>query len=373
MRKVDIYAPLLSKIEERLIRKIYKKLRRPRSGRKTECLWVEIMSRVGKKAKKLFLLYLDKDKKTLPYVVKVATKQNADAEFKAIQFIEQYISDARHVITADGYDKHGALLFPHRGDIELHEIAYKLYDKKKKVDELVNSFDDIYQGLCRKAHETAQLKDIELLKSYKWYLRGCYATERIKSVLGGNAKKRQFCFLSAQIFNPLIALRKLPSRFTCNVGPVHGDLHPKNIIFNRQMHPGLIDFAWSRHQRHILVDFVLLENSLRFFIFPKCYNLEEQLKIDKLLLHEKGYLQIINCSFSTKKCKQLYLRLASMVQKIRENARRVAGAKYTFNEYLLSQFIVLYGLLKFDEYAIYTALRALGLIANKLFRKGYLK
>lgn len=367
MAKIEIQTPrLLSEIDEQLIKHFYEVL-----GRRTASIYVKKLERLGKKAIKLLLVYFDKGKKTLPYVVKINTKKEIEREYKAIRFVQNYIRDAEKIEQSPCYDGYGALLYPHQGNKELEDVVYD--EKECSLNELCRCFTTIYGFLCLTAHEASKPKSIELLKHYGWYLRDRAAEERIQFILGSDAKKRQFRFLETTIYNPLVALERLQGRITCNVGPVHGDLHPKNVILDASKQPHLIDFAWSRYQRHVLVDFVLLENSLRFVSFPKDINPREQLQIDKWLLREEGYSKISNCSFSTGKKKGDYLRLAYMTQKIRESARRVAGKDYDFSEYLLSQFVVLYGLLKHDEYAIPSTVRALGLIANNLFRKGLIK
>jgi hypothetical protein len=68
--------------------------------------------------------------------------------------------------------------------------------------------------------------------------------------------------------NPLWVLDQLrrnkPEHLYC--GGVHGDLHPKNILFSEQKAPGVIDFGWAAPQGHIAKDFVLLECNLRFMV-----------------------------------------------------------------------------------------------------------
>jgi hypothetical protein len=69
--------------------------------------------------------------------------------------------------------------------------------------------------------------------------------------------------------NPLWVLERLkalkPIPLFCGV--VHGDLHPRNIVFAGDA-PYLIDFGWTAKNKHIAKDFALLECNFRFMVLP---------------------------------------------------------------------------------------------------------
>lgn len=70
--------------------------------------------------------------------------------------------------------------------------------------------------------------------------------------------------------NPVKVYEKLKTLTTkplC-LGYVHGDLHPRNIVFSRDDEVKIIDFGWTRPSQHIVKDFVLLEANLRFMTLP---------------------------------------------------------------------------------------------------------
>ena len=88
--------------------------------------------------------------------------------------------------------------------------------------------------------------------------------------------------------------------------------------------------------------------------------------MDRNLLQENGWRPLAAKSYSTDEATQFYRRLALMVGKIRQIARGRLGDSFSMSRYLLSQFIVLYGLMRFDNYPGYVTTRALGMIAKEL-------
>lgn len=333
------------------------------------------LERVGKSGSKLFLI--SKKKSTLPFVFKVNRRKKIKEEYKGIKSIQPLLTDTLSVLGPKYSPRKGALLYQYKGaettketkfTKELEEIVYNM---KYPTGKLLSHFDKLFQKI-KKLHNDATIKTFNLFDNYGRYFRDHVARKRIYSVLG-HCRKYEFQFLRAKILHPIVALSRLQRESRCKIGAVHGDLHPRNIILDRKHQLYLIDFAWSHRARHILIDYVLLENSLRFFLFPKFVNLNEQLEVDKLLLDEKGYIKIKKIFYTTRAKRKAYERLAVLVGTIRRWARKDVGEKYySFNNYLLSQFIVLYGLLKFEEYDIYIALRALGLIADRLLKNGLL-
>jgi aminoglycoside phosphotransferase (APT) family kinase protein len=67
-----------------------------------------------------------------------------------------------------------------------------------------------------------------------------------------------------QVLHRVLALP--PIEGAC--GPVHGDLHPKNIVLDKQMQPSIIDFGWAQRQGHLVRDYALMEVNLRAMTLP---------------------------------------------------------------------------------------------------------
>lgn len=374
--KMKIIVDLLSTEEVSLLYALFEE-----ADLSSDVTTLQPLERFGEKAKKLFLVYFDLEKMTRPFVVKIAAKSDIQEELGGIKHISLYVDDAKNIADCCQGDI-GALLYKHAGATtadkvgsskEFGEVAY---DLTVPIDSLICCLNKVYSKM-ETAHRAAKPEEIDLLekdKGYEWYLRN-NRPSRIEAILGELRKVHgTFEFLGAQIYNPLYAIREVHKKHTCKVGPVHGDLHPKNIILDGNYRKaGLIDFAWSAYPRHTLVDYTLLENSLRFMLFPGFCSLPEQLEVDKLLLSETGYSDAAELTFSTDESKQYFLRLTSMLRIIRQRARSILDKHYDFTNYLLSQFIVLYGLLKIDKYHPYITVRALGLIAQELLVKGVIQ
>lgn len=76
--------------------------------------------------------------------------------------------------------------------------------------------------------------------------------------------------------NPISVLRKLSKMapVSLRTGVVHGDMHPRNLVFAENESVRVIDFGWARPNtkgepyQHINKDFVLMEANLRFMTLP---------------------------------------------------------------------------------------------------------
>jgi hypothetical protein len=324
---------------------------------------VHPLGRVGRSGAKVILVYLDAKSQTIPFVIKLHNRHQIIRERKAIESVQAYFPDA-----LPGFEPHysanrGALAYKHAGHVggpaELSTID---------VERMMNR---IYEGACSTAHRAVTTRAVIPKAEYRWYLRDDAAASNIRSTLGTDARKPRMEFLGATILNPLHALRNgFNVRRSLPLGPVHGDLHPNNVVFDANWEAHLIDFAWSHRSGHVLKDFVLMENSMRFLLFPRCIDLRRQLAFDRSLLEEE--FTIPTAGRSADGLGNHYNRLGRLVRTLRANARTVSGSTYDFTDYLAAQFLVLYGLLKFEEYPIHVAVRALGMMGNELATKKYL-
>jgi hypothetical protein len=391
LAKIKIYA-LLRPHERKLLEMLHEKAK---WGGDT--IWVGRMGRLGRESISLFVVYvLEPAKGSAPFVVKINKKREIQIEHRANRSMSGYLSkdvpSLRDPVFLEGRNL-GALLYPHWGVGSSSTSEQKVRRSALMPRQLEQMIESMFMGESRyrdpevlqclgivfdklwNVHLHAKEKPVSLSK-YQEYLREKKGNDVIKCVLGKNkVKLERPDFLGVQIYNPIKAFSRLPKRLPglCKFGPAHGDLHPKNVILDETNYPHLIDFYWHRRYRHILVDYVLLENSIRFLLFPNFANLDDRKLVDTLLLKEDGYSEILADSFSSAKMKPAYKSLARMIQLIRKRARAQKAIVKDFTEYLISQFIVLYGLLDYPEYANCVTVRALGLIANKLEERGVIK
>ena len=337
---------------------------------------VNPLLRVGRSGASVVLVYFDEKSTTLPFVIKLHDSRQIAKEWKAIESVQTYFPDALPGFAPHYIGNRGALAYKHAGHVggqakpSTVELKDVLFDHRQSTAQVEQMMSRIYEGACRTAHGAVTTKTVIPRNEYKWYLRGDAAAANIRAALGSDANKRRLHFLGTTIVNPLHAKRDgFGRRRSLPLGPVHGDLHPNNVIFDVNGDAHLIDFAWSHANGHVLKDFVLMENSIRFLLFPRCIDLQRQLAFDRALLEEE--FPIPPPGPRSDDLRSHYNRLARLVRILRISARSVCGS-YDFDDYLAAQFLVLYGLLKFHEYPIHVTLRALGMIGSKLDSGSYL-
>jgi hypothetical protein len=106
---------------------------------------------------------------------------------------------------------------------------------------------------------------------YSPYLRlhKSWQSELTKAL--GNSKF--FTVFGLRTRNPLFLLKKVKDNLNDFntvgwVSAVHGDFHPRNIIIGDITRAAIIDFGWAQPSFHTIVDFVLMEISIKFFYLP---------------------------------------------------------------------------------------------------------
>jgi serine/threonine protein kinase len=362
-------------LESKLLRKICRR-------RKCKNVYVSPFRRFGLSGARLLLVYFKKKPAGLPFLLKIGALKKIGDEHAATQVLASDVEDANfaedHIFSAsDGEGKWGALLYRHRGTDRPAEAAAPqalreiIYESPTSRSNLGKILDGVFDKLAN-AHSTHRVRTVSIRSHFKRYFRNYAAQDRIRQVLGRDAHFNQINFLGCRILNPVKYVSSLPKRTRLSLASIHGDLHPDNIVIDRNGLPHLIDFAWAHANRDVLIDFVLLENSVRFMAFPSAgpINLSDQLKVDQAFLDENGYEQIGNLRFSRHARREDYARLACVVRCIRKRARRLLVAEFSMRKYLLTQFIVLYGLMRYKDYEPYTGTRALGLIAARLKKIG---
>ncbi len=358
-------------IQKEIIKKICQERKCPNA-------FVSTFTRHGYSGASLLLIFFNKEPVGLPYLLKIAQKCDIEKEYDAIKIMRDLVTDCRLEIDKKFFqDDWGGLLFLHRGT-DWPEKAGKaltlsdvLFSNRKgyTIRILESIIREVYEKL-KNAHTRHEPRIVNVSQHFKKYFRGHKSEKRIQSVLGKYSNEDYFKFLGASIYNPLKLIKEIPSRITVYEGHIHGDLHPGNIVLDRNRIPNLIDFAWAKPCKDILIDYVLLENSIRFMHFPQIANLDEQLFVDQCLLEEDGYNPILAKDFSNTNIQHLYHRLAQMLKIIRNRARKQLGGNFTIERYLFVQFIILYGLLRFETYNQYITMRALGMISKRLKNKG---
>lgn len=371
IKRIDVKSDFPNIPQKEIIKKICEE-------RKCSNAFVKTFTRHGYSGASLLLIFFNKEPVGVPYLLKIAQKCDIEKEYDAIKIMRDLVTDCRLEIDRGFFqDDWGGLLFLHRGtdraekaDVVL-TLSNMLYSNKKEhtMTKLKSTINEVYERL-RNAHAEPAPRNVNIFRHYEKYFRGHKSKKRIQSVLGEYSNVDYFKFLGASIYNPLKLIKEIPSRITIYEGHIHGDLHPGNVVLDRNKVPNLIDFAWAKPCKDILIDYVLLENSIRFMHFPQIANLDEQLSVDECLLEEHGYNPVLAKNFSNTNIQRLYHRLAQMLKIIRNRAKKHLGDNFTIERYLFVQFIILYGLLRFEKYNQYITTRALGMISKRLKDNG---
>ncbi len=345
-----------------------------------------MLPRFGFSGARLFIVNFAE--RGLPFIFKVAPIAKAEEEIDAVHSLKDFgIEDCERVRIANDSllksdcGKWGGILYPHMGTDDTSEaeealtLKQRLFYAEKPIEPLPDGdLEKILREVFRRlgnAHRKPTWDTRPVSAAYGRYFRKHESKMRIRQILGSLAGQDDFQFLNAPIRNPIKCVESLPDSAILPMSRVHGDLHPDNVVLHRCGTPHLIDFAWSKDERDVLVDFVLMENSIRFRDFPRTVNLDEQLVVDEALVTDESFNGTPAFHSCDDKNSWAYGRLANATGLIRQAARSVLGDHFSVERYLFSQFIVLYGLLRFEGYEPYTSVRALGLIAKRLHGTGW--
>lgn len=140
--------------------------------------------------------------------------------------------------------------------------------------------------------------------------------------------------------NPLWLVDRLHRHpVTMQLGLVHGDLHPGNVILREGEAPAIIDFGWSEDRVHVARDFALMECNLRFL------TLQPQISAGDL----EAFTSALSwdCELPSGTSGYVCQRFA-LVKVVRAAARRVFAPDTKWDEeYLAPLFLVAFGLLRF--------------------------
>jgi hypothetical protein len=345
-------------------------------NRDAACVHVWPLGRFGFTAAKLFQLRFDKRGIGQPWVMKVSLASAIDTECTAMKAAGHFLSGAQSYsisapggATDDTHQLYRALLYELVGSAPGPVITEL---KDLYLSDTFDADDARLCGVLQKlyhhhlpAADSVAYQTRSLGAEYKRYLRG-NRPDRLVNLFGPSTDA--VSLFGERYLHPTKALRAITQRrVSLGVAPVHGDLHPSNVVLTADDAPQLIDFAWFSEEGHVLKDYVLMECSLRFLYFPDDVDWQTHHEVTRLLVFPDGpgrVLSFIENIPGTPHASR-YRRMARAVACIREAANaRTPGSP--FAEYLLAQYLVLYGLSRIREYPIHLVADALGTIANQL-------
>ena len=144
----------------------------------------------------------------------------------------------------------------------------------------------------------------------------------------------------AERINPLWVVERLkPLRFSMQLGLVHGDLHPGNIMVRDEDSPALIDFGWSNQRAHVAKDFALMECNLRFLTL-RATVAEADLDAFTTAVAWEAPLEGVEDDYLTRRW--------DLIQLLRQRAKGLFADDTNWDrEYIVPLFVVAFGLLRF--------------------------
>lgn len=83
------------------------------------------------------------------------------------------------------------------------------------------------------------------------------------------------------LINSVVTVCERPLRV--RIGAVHGDLHAQNVLLSGVDRMDIIDFGWTNQDKWKVIDFVMMECSLKFACTPPHAQLADLLMLDRLL------------------------------------------------------------------------------------------
>jgi hypothetical protein len=332
---------------------------------KATVVHVTPMTRFGFSAAKLCIAHFDEAGVGRPFVVKVDRVDDFELERTAAADLLAFFDDAD--VHSCIHGEYGAIAYPlvesSSGEIETFEDA--LGSSARDEERLRNALKRVFNRCFERAHAARTVEKRSLGGEYQRHHASGATDDALSKALGSVYSDAPFNFLGEEIVDPRAVRKRLTSiEREMTVGPIHGDLHGSNIVFDRDDHPHLIDFAWGDRTGQLMKDFVLMESSLRFFAFSRYFDATLQAEVDRALLGEDGP-ELVRVLAEGSALESDYSCLATLIEITRGAARGAVGDAY-FEEYLQAQFMFLYRLLQYPNYPFHTTLRALGALGARV-------
>lgn len=224
----------------------------------------------------------------------------------------------------------------------------------------------LYDTTLKDMHVGHNVSDYAYFEAYRDYRRSGWLEDLAKAV---GEQTDTFSVFGYRIRNPCILYRKLEKSSDVITGKahlsaVHGDLHPNNVLVNDSQPAVLIDYGWSKPAFNTVVDFVLMEASLKFFSLAWNVNRSDLKQFERAVVKE-----FLPDQITVNDTNMAFMR--NYVKLIREKASRFVDAEDFELQYLLPLFCVTMGQFKYAKkvnnlsYLLFSA----GLLAEKLEEK----
>ena len=211
----------------------------------TTVVHVRPMARFGFSGAKLCIAHFDEARVGRPFVVKVDDVDDFELERAATADLMTFFDDADVHSCAHG--AYGAIAYPLRetskGEIETFEDALRSPGETRRGLETPCSacLSDAAARLTRRHVGASKAGGgVPQISPQRSHGSGSGRSA------GRHLHYGPFDFYGETIIDPRAVKAQLDAtEVEMTVGPIHGDLHGSNVVFDRDDHPHLIDFAWG--------------------------------------------------------------------------------------------------------------------------------
>lgn len=338
---------------------------------------VRPLGRYGYTESRLYLVYCAPQNAGIPFVVKTDRPEVIAREADGVNQLKIYFSGAQsaHVFPSLDNGPPEAIIYPlvsrdgSETVTELKELVFQPEHARRGRPSSVSLLESTYES-CRRSH-LGSIDTFQVGAQYEAYLRE--TPERLLDDPLPNVFPRgRDAIIYGQTFRDprriLTSVREY--ELTSLICPVHGDLHPNNVLFGRNFVPVLIDYAFGHLDGHFIKDFALMECSLRFLQLPRLLQPDLMAHLDDALLEEHGYLALNQPEYSSVldaggRTAEVLWETSELVATIRSECRE-RHPTYDFSEYLIAEYMMLMGALRLLPYQDFRTLRALCKLADHI-------
>lgn len=218
---------------------------------------------------------------TIPFVAKIDTSKNIERDRKNTEKVKSFFSHIPTVEFSNTEDSRGILVFRSAGDQELKfaldQCKGRSPNSKPKARNLARvrklvriALNGLPGPENRRTHDSQRIKNRE---TFKQYLRKNIGIENMRKYFSSHSD-----FIPGITSRPKIRWKDLDDHIRkflnhkprLTVGPIHGDLHPSNIMVDTSNNDAvsLIDFAWATNDGIAAIDYAMMENSIHYMWAP---------------------------------------------------------------------------------------------------------
>lgn len=330
---------------------------------------VRPLGRYGYTESRLYLVYCAPDNGGIPFVVKTDRPEVIKREASGVARLAVFFAGAQSARIFPWTGDPKAIIYPlvavdgQEAVQELRETLYQPTGRREGLPTSTELMRRTYES-CRRAHVISS-SSFSFGEEYKPYLRESeerLLADPLPSLFEGSGSVSVY---GHTLNDPRRILDRVKGwQVESSVCPVHGDLHPNNVLFGPEFSPVLIDYAFGHLNGHFVKDFVLMECSLRFLLPPKLLQPDLVMEFDRFLLQENGYRLIDEMPLKGR-TGDVLREMASLVETVRDQCR-LRVPSYDFREYLVAQYLMLLGMIRLLPYQDFRTLLALCRLADYL-------